>query len=109
MLGIAMTKVILNQPQVIAAISQREAAGMAKHVRMDWRQAGASGRLCEEIVHRLTRERSLTFGDKQLGQRICAASQVSLDGAEFIAGDGMFHIQPALQAPDPQTSEGKVT
>jgi hypothetical protein len=36
-LGIAMPKVILDQPQVVAAVGQREAAGMSKHVRMDGR------------------------------------------------------------------------
>ena len=51
----------------------------------------------------MTRERLLTFGDKQPGERVSAASQVSLDRAEFIASDRMFHIQPALQTPDPQT------
>jgi hypothetical protein len=66
-LGIPMPKVILDQPQVVAAVGQREAAGMSKHVRMDGRQAGTSGCLGEQIVHRLTRERLPPFGDKQLG------------------------------------------
>jgi len=33
-LGIAMPKVVLDQPQVVAAVGQGEAAGMSKHVRM---------------------------------------------------------------------------
>ena len=66
-LGIAMPKVILDQPQVVAAVGQREAAGMSKHVRMHERQAGTSGRLGEQIVHRLTRERLPPFGDEQPG------------------------------------------
>ena len=59
-LGIAMPKVILDQPQVVAAVGQREAAGMSKHVRMYGRQPGTSGRLGEQIVHRLTLERLAT-------------------------------------------------
>jgi hypothetical protein len=35
----------LDQPQLVAAVGQREAAGMSKHVRMHGRQAGTSGRL----------------------------------------------------------------
>jgi hypothetical protein len=96
-----MPKVILDQPQVVAAVGQREAAGMSKHVRMHGRQPGTSGRLGQQIVHRLTRERLPPFGDEQPGQRIGAAGQVALDRAEFIAGDGMLHIQPTLQTPDP--------
>jgi hypothetical protein len=42
---------------------------MSKHVRMHGRQPGTSGRLGEQIVHRLTRERLPTFGDEQPGQR----------------------------------------
>ena len=42
-LGIAMPKVILDQPQVVAAVSQAEAAGMSKHVRMHGRQPAGSG------------------------------------------------------------------
>ena len=80
---------------------------MAKHVRMHWLQPGTSGRLGEEIVHCLTRERLLTFGDKQPGERVSAASQISLDRAEFIASDGMLHIQAALQTPDPQMRRGR--
>src|SRR4029077_8855350 len=98
-----MPKVILDQAQVVAAVGEREAAGVPQHVRMYWRQPGTRGRLGEEIVHRLTRERLPTFGDEQPGERVGAALHVSLDRAEFIAGDGMLHIQPTLETPDPQT------
>ena len=60
--GIAMPKVILDQAQVVAAVGEREAAGAPQHVRMYWRQPGPRGRLGDEIVHRLTRERLPTFG-----------------------------------------------
>ncbi len=97
-----MPKVILDQAQVVAAVGEREAAGVPQHVRMYWRQPGTRGRLGEEIVHRLTRERLPTFGDEQPGERVGAARHVSLDRAEFIAGDGMLHIQSTLETPDRQ-------
>jgi len=52
-----MPKVILDQGQVVAAVGEREAAGVPQHVRMYWRQPGTRRRLGDEIVHRLTRER----------------------------------------------------
>jgi hypothetical protein len=36
------------------------------------------------------------------------ASDISLDRAEFIAGDGMLHIQPTLETPDPQTRVSEI-
>ena len=48
-------------------------------------------------------ERLPAFGDEQPGQRVGAAGQVALDRAGFIAGDGMLHLQPTLQTPNPQT------
>jgi hypothetical protein len=97
-LGIPMPKVILDQPQVVAAVGQREAAGMSKHVRMHGRQPGTSGRLGQQIVHRLTRERLPPFGDEQPGQRIGAAGQVALDrlAALLHADEGMYRIRPRL-------------
>ena len=62
----------------------------------------------EEIVNRLTRERLPTFGDKQPGERVGADRHVSLDRAEFIAGDGMLHIQSMLETPDPQTRVSEI-
>jgi hypothetical protein len=63
--ALTMPKVILDQAQVVAAVGEREAAGVPQHVRMCWRQPDMRGRLGDEIVHRLTRERLPTFGDKQ--------------------------------------------
>ena len=79
-----MPKVILDQPQVVAAVGQRKAAGMSKQVH--GRQPGMSRPPRRADSHRLTRERLPTFGDEQPGQRIGAAGQVPLDRAEFIAG-----------------------
>ena len=43
-----MPKVILDQAQVVAAVGQREAAGMSKQVH--GRQPGMTGRLGEQIA-----------------------------------------------------------
>jgi hypothetical protein len=91
MSGVAVAQVNLDQPEIVAPIRQSEAAGVPQHVRMYWRQPGTRRRLGDEIVHRLTRERLPTFGDEQPGERVGAARHVSLDRAEFIAGDGMLH------------------
>jgi hypothetical protein len=40
---------------------------------------------------------------QQPGERVGADRHVSLDRAEFIAGEGMLHILPTLETPDPQT------
>jgi hypothetical protein len=46
MSGVAVAKVILDQPEIVAPIRQSETTGASQHVRTDWRQAGArrSGR-----------------------------------------------------------------
>jgi hypothetical protein len=83
-----MPKVILDQAQFVAAVGEREAAGVPQHVRIMWAAPGTRGRLRDEIVHRLTRERLPTFGNEQPREHVGAARHVSLDRAEFIAGDG---------------------
>ena len=49
-LGIGMPKVILDQAQVVAAVGEREAAGVPQHVRMYWQQPGPRGRLGDETM-----------------------------------------------------------
>jgi hypothetical protein len=49
--GVAMAEVILDETQVITFVGEREPARMTKHVRMDWRQAGASCCGVDEVVH----------------------------------------------------------
>ena len=54
------------------------------------------------IVHALTRERLSAFGDEQPGERVGATRAVALDGAQLVAGNGVFDIQAVLEPADPQ-------
>ena len=49
----------------------------------------------DEVVHRLAGERLAAFGHEQPGQRIGAAGEIALDGAQFVAGDRLFDRQAA--------------
>jgi len=69
---------------------------------MHRRQPGASGGLRDEIVHALTRERLSAFGDEQPRERVGATGALALDGAQLVAGDGVFDIQAVLEPADPQ-------
>ena len=69
---------------------------------MHRRQPGAAGGRGDEVVHGLPRERLSAFGDEEPGQRVGANGAVALDGAQLVAGDGMFDIQAALKPAHPQ-------
>jgi hypothetical protein len=45
MSGIAVAKVILDQPEIVPPIRESEAAGVPEHVRMDRRQSGSLRRV----------------------------------------------------------------
>jgi len=64
-------------------------------------KSSAAGCLGDEVVHGLPRERLPAFGDEQPGERLGACRDVALDRAQFVAGDGMFDVQPALEPVDP--------
>ena len=102
-----MPKVIFDQAQAVAAVGEREAAECrsmcgclvaTRHARPPRRWKAPE----------LTRERLATFGDEQPRERVGAARHVSLDRAEFIAGDGMLDIQPTLETPDSQTRVSEI-
>lgn len=50
---------------------------------------------------RLPRERLPALGDEQPRERFGAHRDVTFDGAQFVAADGMLHVQPALEPVDP--------
>ena len=54
MSGIAVAKVILDQPEIVAPIREREAARVPEHVRMDRRQPGTRRRDRDQIIDALT-------------------------------------------------------
>jgi hypothetical protein len=51
--GIAVAEVILDQPEIVAAIRESKAAGVPQHVRMDRRQAGARRHGRDQVIDRL--------------------------------------------------------
>ena len=44
----------------------------------------------DDVVHGLTGQLRLAFGDEKPRQLVLSGGQVSLDGAELVAGDGML-------------------
>ncbi len=101
-LGIAVSEVILDEPQIVASVGEVEAAGVAQHVRVDRRQPGPFRGHGDEIIHGLARERLRALRHEEPGQRIRADGQISFDGAQLIAGDRMLDRQPVLEPADPQ-------
>lgn len=89
--GIAVSEVILDQPQVVAAIGQGEAAGVPQHVRMDGTEPGTFSGCADDVVHRLPCQWLPAFGDEQPGQ-----------GAQLVPRDRMLDAQPVLQPRDPE-------
>jgi len=106
--GITVSEVILDQPEIVSPIREREAARVPEHVRMDRRQPGTRLRDRDQIIDGLTGQRLAAFRDEEPGESVRTGGQIALDRAEFIASDGMFHIQAALQTPDPQTRVGEI-
>ena len=56
-----MAEVVLDEAEVVALVSQREAARMAQRVRMHPRQASTIGRRGDQVVDRLAGERLAAF------------------------------------------------
>ena len=61
MSGVAVAKVILDQPEIVAPIRESEAAGVSQHVRIDRRQSGACRRGRDQVVDGLTGQRLAAF------------------------------------------------
>lgn len=84
---IAVAEVILNQPQVVPFIREREAAGMPKHVRVHRAKIGPRARRLDDIAYRLPRERLPALGNEQPGKRV--------------ACDGLLDAETVLETADP--------
>ena len=67
MSGIAVAKVILDQPEVVAPIRECEATGVPEHVRMNRRQYGTLRRGRDQVIDGLTGERLAAFRDEEPG------------------------------------------
>ena len=102
MSGIAVAEVILDQPEIVAPIREREAAGMPQHVRMDRRQSGARRRGRDQVIDGLTGERLAALGDEEPGESVRTGCQIAFDRAEFITRDRLFDGQPVLETPNPE-------
>lgn len=108
MSGVAVTKVILDQPEIVAPIRQGEAAGVPEHVRMDRRQSGMPCRRRDQVIDRLPDECLAAFGYEQPGESVQTGGQVAFDRAKFITRDRLFDGQPIFETPDPEACLLKV-
>ena len=64
MFGVSMSKVVLDQSQVVSLVSQIEATGMPECMRMYRIQTSSLSGGFDEIVHRLSGHGLATFTDK---------------------------------------------
>jgi hypothetical protein len=102
MSGVAVAKVILDQPEIVVPIRESEAAGMPQHMRMDRRQSGSLRGGRDQVIDRLTGERLAALGYEEPGEAVRPGCQIALDRAEFIARDRLFDGQPVLETPSPE-------
>jgi hypothetical protein len=100
MSGIAVAKIVFDQPEVVAPIREREATGVPQHVRMNRRQAGTLRRDRDQVIDGLTSERLAALGYEEPWEAVRTGCQIALDRAELIARDRLFDGQPVLETPD---------
>ena len=105
---VAVAEVVLDQAQVVAAVGQREAAGVAQHVGPDAAEAGALADAPEQVVHRLARHGLAPLGDEEPGQIVVAHGQPALDGAQLVARDWVLDRQATLEPSHPEPALGEV-
>ena len=77
-LRIPVTKIVLDEPQIVAAIGEKETARMAQHMRPDGRQASARSGAGNQVVHRLPGERLTALGQEQPGELVSTGGKVSI-------------------------------
>src|SRR4029079_5234198 len=82
MSGIAVAKVILDQPEIVAPIRESEATGVPQHVRMNRRPSGSPRRGRDQVIDRLTGECLAAFRHEEPGEPVQTSCQVALDRAE---------------------------
>ena len=104
MSGIAVAKVILDQPEIVAPIRECEAAGVPQHVRMNRWQASTRRRGRDQVIDGLTGERLAALGYEKPGKAVCTGCQIALDRAKFITRDRLFDGESVLEAPNPEAS-----
>lgn len=97
-----MAKPVLDQPEVVLLVRQREAAGMAQHVWVDVTQTGAISGGLDDVVHRLPGERLAALGDEEPRQVIVSPCKPALDSAQLVPGDGMLNAETVLQPRHPE-------
>ena len=102
MSGIAVVKVILDQPEVVAPVREGKAAGVPQHLRIDWQLSGSPRRGRDQVIDGLAGERLAAFRDEEPGEPVRTRGQRALDRAEFIARDRLFDGQPVLETPNPE-------
>jgi len=59
-----MSKIVLDQSQVLSLIGQVKTTGMPEHMRVDRTEFGAPGSGADDVVHRLPGHRLPTFGQQ---------------------------------------------
>jgi hypothetical protein len=87
---------VLQEAEVMPLVAQRIARAVAQHVRPDAAEVGALASLTDEVVDGLARHWLPTLGNEQPRQGIVAAGEVALDGAEFVAFDGLLGVERVL-------------
>jgi hypothetical protein len=75
---------------------------MTQHVWPDRRETGPCRGAGDQVVHGLPGERLPAFGDEQPGEPIGAGGEVSLDRAQFVAGDRLLDREAILEPTYPQ-------
>ena len=91
-----MAKIILDQSQVVTAIGESKAAGMAQHMRVNLAQTGA---LCGggyDIIDALPGQRLRPLRNKHPRQVILAQREPATDSAEFITSNRLLDGEAVL-------------
>ena len=103
-----MTKIVLDEPQIMPVIGEIIAARVPQHVRPDRRQAGARCRTRNEVIHGLPAERLPALGNEQPGELVCASGEVSFDRSDFVASDRLLYGEAVLEPSYPEPGLPKI-
>ena len=77
--GVAVPKVILDQPQIIALVGKEKAARVPQQMGMERAQSGPSGGGANEVVDGLPGHRLPALGHEQPRQGVVPSVQVAFD------------------------------
>ena len=113
MSGVAVAKVILDQPEIVAPIRESEAAGVPEHVRMDRRQSGSLRRGRDQVIDGLTGERLAAFGYEEPGEPVrtgflIVSSELQGLYQRWCTDKGMMTTARAANHDDPVGLEGDI-